>query len=111
MISVFTPTFNRAKLLPNLKKCMDHQTCMDFEWIIVDDGSSDETEQLLKTWHQENHPYKLITYRQENQGKHIAFNRGVKLASTDWFICVDSDDLLDDDAVEIRVFHFSCVMH
>lgn len=101
MISIFTPTYNRAKLLPKLKQSIDRQTCMDFEWIIVDDGSSDETEQLLNLWKQENHPYKLITSRQENQGKHIAFNQGIQLASTEWLICVDSDDQLTDDAVAI----------
>ena len=101
MISIFTPTYNRVGLLPKLKKSLDQQTCTDFEWIIVDDGSSDGTMELLDSWTKESHPYNLIVDRQVNQGKHIAFNRGVKLSSTKWFICVDSDDLLTKDAVKI----------
>lgn len=101
MISIFTPTYNRAELLPKLKKSLDQQTCTDFEWIIVDDGSSDSTMELLDSWEKESHPYNLIVDKQKNQGKHIAFNHGVKLTSSKWFICVDSDDLLTKEAVKI----------
>lgn len=99
MISVFTPTYNRAMLLPTLKDCMDIQTCMDFEWIIVDDGSIDNTDELVMSWIKQELPYSLKYIKQKNQGKHIAFNTAVNQAQGDWFICVDSDDQLTADAV------------
>lgn len=101
MISIFTPTYNRKELLKKLKKSLDAQTSFDFEWIIVDDGSKDGTTELLKEWESKVSNYKIVIAKQKNQGKHIAFNTGVKLASTEWFFCVDSDDELTSNAVSI----------
>lgn len=101
MITIFTPTYNRKKYLSKLKKSLDRQTDKEFEWVIVDDGSNDGTEDEVKSWEENDLEYKIKYIKQKNQGKHIAFNLGVKNASYNWIICVDSDDTLIDDAVMI----------
>lgn len=101
MISIFTPTFNRAELLSVLKNSIDAQVCTDFEWIIVDDGSTDDTKKLATAWMEQKLPYRLKYIWQENQGKQSAFNTAVKEAIGEWFICVDSDDHLTENAVNI----------
>lgn len=97
MITFFTPTYNREKYLPLLKASLDKQTSKNFEWIIVDDGSTDNTETLVHSW---NADYKIRYIKQTNQGKHMAYNNGVKNATYEWFVCVDSDDTVAEDAVE-----------
>lgn len=114
MITIFTPTYNRAHLLSRLKECMDNQTCRDFEWIIVDDGSTDNTSELVGSWQSQNLMYPMKYIKQTNQGKHIAFNTAVSHAKGEWFICVDSDDFLTENAVstifsDTKVVSDSCV--
>lgn len=98
-ITIFTPTYNRSYILPKLYKSLISQTCKDFVWLIVDDGSTDNTSTLVRDWIEEN---KIIIeyYKQENQGKSIAHNKGVELTNTELFVCVDSDDYLSNFAVE-----------
>lgn len=99
MISIITPTYNRAYILPQCYQSLTHQTCMDFEWIVVDDGSTDQTEQLIRGYINEKKIQ--ITYiKQKNGGKHRAHNKGVLAAKGELCICVDSDDLLTEDAIE-----------
>lgn len=76
------------------------QTSKDFVWLVVDDGSKDNTAEVLMRWKKEK-KIDIEFYRQENGGKHRAHNLGVKMCNTDWFICVDSDDFLTKDAVDI----------
>ncbi|MCQ2976160.1 MAG: glycosyltransferase family 2 protein [Bacteroidales bacterium] len=101
MITIFTPVYNRIKELSKLKSSIDKQTDHNFEWVIVDDGSNDGVENLVDEWCKEELGYTIIFKRQNNQGKHIAHNLGVELSNFDWFICVDSDDMLKPNAVEI----------
>lgn len=101
-VTVFTPTYNRAKTLSELYASLKKQTFKDFEWIIVDDGSADNTKKCVETWVKE----KIINIRyiyQVNHGKHIAMNRAVDLAKGELFTVVDSDDHLLPDALEILV--------
>lgn len=100
MITVFTPTYNREYKLPQLYNSLICQTNKDFEWIIVDDGSTDNTESLVASWINEN-KIKIRYYKQENQGKQIAHNKGVLESKGELFICVDSDDYLKEMAIEI----------
>ncbi|MEG2118970.1 MAG: glycosyltransferase family A protein, partial [Pseudoflavonifractor sp.] len=100
MITVFTPTYNRADLLPELYASLCRQTCPDFEWLIVDDGSADGTGALCAGWAAAERRFPIRYFRQENGGKHRAVNRGVALAQGEYFFIVDSDDSLTDDAVE-----------
>ena len=99
-VTVFTPTYNRAYILENLYRSLQRQTCTDFEWLIVDDGSSDGTQALVESWQAEGNPFPIRYVYQENGGKCRAINRGLELAEGRLFFTVDSDDYLTDDALE-----------
>lgn len=100
MITIFTPTYNRAHTLPRLYKSLVAQNRPDFfEWLIVDDGSTDSTKELINTFIKEN-IISIRYYKQENKGKHFAVNKGVAIAQGDFFVNIDSDDYLLPDAVE-----------
>lgn len=97
--TVFTPTYNRANLLVNLYESLVAQTERDFEWVIVDDGSSDNTEEVVAEFVRQN-KLDIVYYKQENGGKHRAINKGVELCSGHVFAIVDSDDTLTVDSIE-----------
>ena len=99
-ITVFTPTYNRAYIIENLYRSLQRQTYKDFEWLIVDDGSSDNTEEVIKVWQEENNDFPIRYYKKENGGKCRAINYGVDFADGLLFFNVDSDDYLTDDALE-----------
>ncbi|MGN1190481.1 MAG: glycosyltransferase family 2 protein [Candidatus Ornithospirochaeta sp.] len=103
MISVITPTYNRAHTLPALYNSLKTQTSNDFEWIIVDDGSSDNTEELVSSW--KDNAFSLIYLKEENGGKHRALNKGIKRASGSLTLIVDSDDYLTSDAIDFLLSH------
>lgn len=97
-LTVFTPTYNRRDLLARAYESLKRQTSKDFEWLIVDDGSTDCTDDYVKAWIDEGVIPIRYHYR-ENGGKMRAHNTGVSLSHTDLFMCLDSDDLLTDTAV------------
>ena len=99
-ITVFTPTYNRAYILENLYRSLQRQTFQRFEWLIVDDGSADGTEDLVKKWQTEENSFPIRYVWQENGGKCRAINHGLDLAAGELFFTVDSDDYLTDDALE-----------
>ena len=99
-ITVFTPTYNRAYIIENLYRSLQRQTFRDFEWLIVDDGSTDNTEELINGWIEDNNDFPIRYYKKENGGKCRAINFGVDLAKGLLFFNVDSDDYLTDDALE-----------
>lgn len=107
-ITVFTPSYNRAYILPKLYESLQQQTCKDFEWLIVDDGSTDNTEELVAPWLSEK-DFPIRYVKQENGGKHVAINRGVVEAQGELFFIVDSDDSLTLDAIEDLKKYFSRV--
>ena len=99
LLTVFTPTYNRAQTLPRTYQSLCRQTCKDFEWLIVDDGSSDNTRELTEGWIKEsNIPIRYIY--QENQGMHGAHNTAYRNITTELNTCIDSDDYMPDDAVK-----------
>lgn len=100
MITVFTPTYNRASLIPRLYNSLLEQTSKNFEWIVVDDGSTDNTEQIFKDILANENPFEIKYIKQDNGGKHRAINQGVKFASGNMFFIVDSDDYLLNNAIE-----------
>ena len=101
MITIFTPEFNRAHLMPRLHESLCKQTYRDFEWVIVDDGSVDDTKSLsLSLSAREGTFFPIRYFYQENGGKHRAINRGVKEARGELFFIADSDDILPPDALE-----------
>lgn len=99
MITVFTPCYNRAYTLRRLFESLQAQGSTDFEWLIVDDGSTDRTDELCGGFVKDaNFPVRYM--RQENSGKHVAINRGAVEARGEWFFIVDSDDFLPPDSIE-----------
>ena len=99
-LTVFTPTYNRANLLQRLYESLKRQTSKDFVWLIVDDGSTDDTKTLIEGYKGEN-AIEIKYYSRENGGKMRAHNDGVRYCDTPYFLCVDSDDYLVDTAVEV----------
>ncbi len=99
-ITVFTPTYNRAYTLEALYRSLQRQTFHDFEWLIVDDGSTDGTEERVNKWQAEENPFPIRYVWQENGGKCRAINHGLDLAAGELFFTVDSDDYLLPDALE-----------
>lgn len=139
LITVFTPTYNRAHLLPRLYESLCRQTCNDFEWLIVDDGSTDGTESLIQNFelriknsaqcgneatpalsqlegeHNSNFPFRgaggIRYIKQPNGGKHRAINRGVKEARGELFFIVDSDDYLLENSLEVVAAKFEKIIN
>lgn len=100
LITVFTPTYNRAHLLERLYISLCDQSYKNFEWIIVDDGSKDNTETIVKKFVNEN-KINIRYCKQINSGKHIAVNKGIDLANGELFFIVDSDDKLPNNSLQI----------
>ena len=100
LLTVFTPAYNRARTLPRLYESLLAQECTDFEWLIVDDGSLDDTAEICQSYtHEMKFPVRYL-YK-ENGGKHTAYNLALKEATGTYFWCVDSDDLLAPDAIQV----------
>lgn len=100
LITVFTPSYNRKKQLYKCYESLRSQTCHNFVWLIVDDGSSDNTSELVEKWQKDTTLFQIIYDYKENGGLHTAYNRGIELANTELFICIDSDDWMPKDAIE-----------
>ena len=92
-LTIFTPTYNRAYILPKLYESLCAQTCQDFEWLIIDDGSTDNTKELIEGWVKEQRIVIRYFY-QENSGKMMAHNKAVEMSESELFMCIDSDDRL-----------------
>ena len=98
-LTILTPTFNRAYILENLYRSLASQTDKNFTWLVVDDGSSDNIKELIKSFQEENQ-IEIVYIHQVNSGKYVAHNTGVRSCSTELIVCVDSDDELYPNAVE-----------
>lgn len=106
--TVFTPTFNRAHTLPRVYESLRAQTFRDFEWLVVDDGSTDGTEALVARWIAEA-PFTIRLIRQANQGKHRAHNAAVAAAEGALFLSLDSDDACVPEAMERLHAHWIAI--
>ena len=98
-LTIFTPTYNRAYILPKLYESLLQQSNKNFVWLVGDDGSSDKTKDLVQQFQAEG-KLEITYFFQENKGKHFAVNRGLEIAVTEFFSVVDSDDYLSENAVE-----------
>jgi glycosyltransferase involved in cell wall biosynthesis len=98
-LTVFTPAYNRAYILHQCYESLKRQTCKDFIWLIIDDGSTDNTKHLVEKWILKNDVPIKYCY-QENQGMHGAHNTAYSLIETELNVCIDSDDYMAEDAVE-----------
>lgn len=100
ILTVFTPTYNRAYTLHKCYESLLRQTCKDFIWMIIDDGSYDNTAELVDKWKQNNNGFEIKYIYKENGGMHTAHNVAYENIDTELNICIDSDDYMPDDAVE-----------
>lgn len=101
-LTVFTPSFNRAHTIGRTYESLCRQTCKDFEWLVIDDGSTDNTKELVEGWIREG----LIPIRyiyKENGGLYTGYNTAYENIDTELCVCIDSDDFMPDDAVELIV--------
>lgn len=98
IVSVVTPTYNREKKLPDLYNSLVAQVDQRFEWIVIDDGSTDKTERLIEEFRREN-KLKITYCKKENHGKHTALNVSHKYINGVYVVVVDSDDILIDNAI------------
>lgn len=99
-LTVFTPAYNRDYII---KKCYDslcRQTCKDFVWLVVDDGSTDDTAELIKEWQKKDNGFEIKYIYKKNGGMHTAHNAAYENIDTELNVCIDSDDYMPDDAVE-----------
>ncbi|MCH8546913.1 MAG: glycosyltransferase family 2 protein [Cryomorphaceae bacterium] len=99
-LTVFTPTYNRAYCLPQLYHSLCAQTDKNFTWLVIDDGSTDETKKLIESWVQDGQIFIQYCYK-ENGGMHTGHNKAYELVETRFNVCIDSDDYMPMDAVEI----------
>ncbi len=99
-LTVFTPAYNRAYSIHLCYESLCRQTCKDFVWLVVDDGSTDETADLIKKWQSADNGFEIRYVYKENGGMHTAHNTAYENIDTELNVCVDSDDYMTDDAVE-----------
>lgn len=99
-ITVFTPTYNRANLLRRCYSSMCSQTNKNFIWMIIDDGSTDNTHELVNSWIQNDKGFNIEYYYKENGGLHTAYNEAIRHINTELCVCIDSDDYMPDDAID-----------
>lgn len=108
VFTVFTATYNRAHTLPRVYDSLKAQIYRDFEWLIVDDGSTDNTQELVEQWKTENQ-FTIRYIYQQNGGLHIALNRGAKEAQGELFLQLDSDDSCVPQALERFKHHWDSI--
>ena len=106
--TIFTPTFNRAHTLQRVYASLAKQTYRDFEWLVIDDGSTDNTSQRIEAWKGES-SFQIRYFKQENMGKHVAFNRGVERAEGELLLVLDSDDECVPYALEQLKHHWDAI--
>lgn len=101
MLTIFTPTYNRAHLLPRVYESLCRQTDSRFSWMVIDDGSTDGTRSLVESWQREGkHAFAIRYIYKENGGLYTGYNVAFLSIQTELCVCVDSDDYMPDDAVE-----------
>lgn len=99
LLTVFTPAYNRAHTLHRTYQSLVNQDCKDFLWLIIDDGSSDNTRELVKRWQQIQNGFEIRYIYKENGGMHTAHNVAYENINTELNVCIDSDDMLAPGAV------------
>lgn len=92
LLTVFTPTYNRAHTLPRTYESLKKQDSFCFEWLIIDDGSSDGTRELVASWIAEDNPFSIRYIYKTNGGMHSAYNTAYANIDTELNVCIDSDD-------------------
>ncbi|MFY0714338.1 glycosyltransferase family 2 protein [Seonamhaeicola sp. NFXS20] len=109
-LTIFTPSYNRAYCLNQCYDSLVNQTNQDFIWLIIDDGSTDNTKTLVNSWIQEN-KIDIQYHYQDNQGMHGAHNAAYRLIKTELNVCIDSDDFMPNNAVENIINYWNSIEH
>ena len=104
-ITIITPVYNRAHCISHCYESLRKQTCKNFVWMVIDDGSTDHLELLIQKWQSEEKEFKIAFYQKENGGKSTAYNLALKHIQTPYWTCIDSDDWITDITVE-RYYHW-----
>lgn len=99
-LTIFTPSYNRADMLRVAYKALKNQTSKDFCWLIIDDGSTDNTEEIVRIWQGEETEFEIQYCKKENGGLHTGYNKAIELSNTELMVCIDSDDYMPKYAVE-----------
>ena len=102
LLTIFTPTYNRAHTLPRLYESLCNQSCKDFLWLVIDDGSTDNTPELIHNYINENQ-IRIKYVWKENGGLHTGYNKAYELIDTELSVCIDSDDYMPLNAVELII--------
>ncbi|MBR3584865.1 MAG: glycosyltransferase family 2 protein [Oscillospiraceae bacterium] len=100
-LTIFTPAYNRAHTLPRTYESLCRQNCKDFVWLVVDDGSTDNTTELVQEWQSRDNGYEIRYIYKKNGGMHTAHNTAYANMDTELNTCIDSDDMLADGAVKM----------
>lgn len=111
ILTIFTPAYNRAHTLPRTYASLRQQDCKDFIWLVVDDGSSDNTAELVKGWQAQEKEFEIRYIYKENGGMHTAHNTAYENIDTELNVCIDSDDELADGAVRCILDLWDSVDH
>ena len=98
-LTVFTPAYNRAHTLHRTYESLLRQDCKDFVWLVIDDGSTDNTAELVSQWQKKDNGFEIIYIYKENGGMHTAHNTAYENINTELNVCIDSDDMLADGAI------------
>ncbi len=101
LVTVFTPTYNRKNLLGRLYDSLLRQTCKDFLWMVIDDGSNDGTKEYIEALQKNTTEFRVEYYYKENGGLHTGYNLAISKLNTELCLCCDSDDWLSDDCIEL----------
>lgn len=100
LITVFTPTYNRAYILGKCYESLNRQTCKDFIWLIIDDGSTDNTRQLVQQWQNIKNGFEICYIYKDNGGLHTGYNTAIANMNTELSVCIDSDDSMPENGIE-----------
>ncbi|MCI5952436.1 MAG: glycosyltransferase family 2 protein [Anaerostipes sp.] len=98
-LTVFTPAYNRAHTIGRTYESLKSQSCKDFKWLIIDDGSNDNTRELVEAWKKQDNGFEIEYIYKENGGMHTAHNVAYEHIDTELNVCIDSDDCMANDAI------------
>lgn len=99
-LTIFTPAYNRAYTITRTYESLLKQQCKDFIWMIIDDGSTDNTKELVEKWKNKENGFEICYIYKENGGMHTAHNVAYENIDTELNVCIDSDDCLAENAVQ-----------
>lgn len=99
-LTIFTPTYNRENTLIRLYDSLSKQTCKEFIWMVIDDGSTDNTEKQISSIKEKEQEFGIIYIKKDNGGLHTGYNCAIENCTTELMVCIDSDDYVPENAVD-----------